>query len=162
MNSVLWKATPGQLTRDLPITHPFRARLLGILPDMIVIQLLRQRRPAPLLMRLHGPLLLCPLLLCQAFPRSTKLLRYVPRNRRPRRVFPRATSSLRKQAPKSSPFPTISRHRFARANQHRHLQPQKYVRQKYQPNMTMRSVAASQKRLSRKVSRLWNLSRLHE
>lgn len=163
MNSVLWKATLGQPTRDLPITHPFRARLLGILPDLIVIRLPRKRRPAPRRMRLHVPPLSCPLLLCQAFPRFTKLPRYVPRNRRLRRVFPPATSSLRKQDPKSSPFPTISRHRSARANQHRRLQPQKYVQQNYQPNMTMRSVAASRKRLSsRKVFRLRNPSRLNE
>jgi hypothetical protein len=154
MNSVLWKATLGQLIQDLPTTHPFRARLLNTLPDRLAIRVLRKRRPAPRHMRLRVLPLLCLLLLCQAFPHFTKLPWCVPRNRRPRRVFPRAISSLRRQAPKSSPYPTISRHRFARANQRRHLQPQKYVRQNYRPNMTMRSVAASQKRLSQKLRSL--------
>jgi len=148
MTSVLWKATLGQLTRDLSMEHPFRAHLLSTHPDLMNIQVPQTRQPAPPRMTLHVLPLSCPLLPCQASPRFTRPPRCVPRNQRPRRVFPLAISSLRRQPLKPSPCPTILPHRFARANRHHRLQLPKYVLQKCRPNMTMPSVAASRKGLS--------------
>ena len=54
MTSVLWKATPGQLTQDLSMEHPFQAHLLSTHPGLMNIQVLQIRQPAPPRMTLHA------------------------------------------------------------------------------------------------------------
>jgi len=55
-----------------------------------------------------------------------KLPRFVPQNQKPQRVLS-GDLSQRKQAQKPNPSLTISRHQFARVNQHRRSQLLKYV-----------------------------------
>lgn len=134
MTSVLWKVTLGRLIRDRPTAHHHcRAHHLldPPLPVLIGIRVLRIRQPAaPPRTRPHVLPPSCPLIHCLAFHHFTKLPRCVPRNRKPRRVSRLAISSQRKQARKANPCPTISQHRFVRANRHRRSQLQKYVPQK--------------------------------
>jgi len=145
------------------MTHPYRAHPLSALPDLSSLRAVRKHQPAPPRMRQHVLPQSCPLPLSRASLRFTRPLKCVLRNRRPRRAPPRAISSLPKQAPKSSRYPTTSRHQFARANRHHHLQLQMYAQQKCRQNTTMRSVTANRKRLSsRKVFRLPHLSRLNK
>jgi hypothetical protein len=145
------------------MTRPFQAPLLDTLPVLIAIRALRKRQPAPLHMRLHVLPQSCLSILSRVSPHFMRLLRCVPQIQRRRRVCPPATSSLRKQAPKSSLYPTISRYQFARANRHRRLPPQKCVQLKYRQNTMMRSVAANRTKLSsQKVFKLRSPNRSNE
>ena len=146
MVSALSKAIHGLLIPDRQIARLYQARRrstrlnqtrIRSLPQL-VLPSMRQPVPHPLC-RSHP---------CRVSRPSTRPLKCAPLIQRLPRVSLLRTSSRLRQALKPNPCPTISLHRSVTVSRHHHTQLQRYVRQKFPPNMMTRSVVANRRRHS--------------